>query len=214
MTGPALLKPLEILATMRRVGGWLEDNEGELLFAAAALVAGRPGAQTLVEVGSYQGRSTVVLGSVLRALSPQSRLYAIDPHEGTVGRADRRLNRGTPTFDAFMANITNAGVSDVIEAIRSLSYETEWNRPIDLLFVDGLHDRLNVERDFRHFSGFLKPDAVVLFHDYANYYPGVVAFVDELVAAESWQIADRAASLVMLQRASVPVQAVRSTIAA
>lgn len=214
MTGLPLLKPLEILATMRGVSGWLEDAEGELLFAAAALVARRPGPQTLVEVGSYQGRSTVVLGSVLRALSPESRLYAIDPHQGLVGRADRRLNRGRPTFDAFTANITAAGVSEVIEPVCSLSYETEWNRPIDLLFVDGLHDRLNVERDFRHFAGFLKPDAVVLFHDYANYYPGVVAFVDELVAGEGWEIADRALSLIMLQRASASVQSVRSTIAA
>lgn len=214
MTGMTLLKPLEILATMRGVAGWLEEVEAELLFAAAAHVAAGQGPRTLVEVGSYQGRSTVVLGSVLRALSPQSRLYAIDPHQGTVGRADRRLNRGRPTFDAFMANISAAGVSEVIEPVRSLSYETRWDRPIDLLFVDGLHDRLNVERDYRHFATFLVPDAVVLFHDYADYYPGVVAFVDQLVAAEGWEIAERAASLVLLRRSSASVQAARPTIAA
>jgi predicted O-methyltransferase YrrM len=213
MTGLALLKPLEILATMRSVAGWLEDVEAELLFAAATHVVAGQRARTLVEVGSYQGRSTVVLGSVLRALSPQSRLYAIDPHEGTVGRADRRLSRGTPTFDAFMANISAAGVSEHIEPVRSLSYETEWDRPIDLLFVDGLHDRLNVERDYRHFAGFLAPGAIVLFHDYASYYPGVVEFVDHLVAHEGWEIAAHAASLVMLCRPSAPVQGDRCTIA-
>ena len=100
MTAPALLKPGEILATMRGVAGWLDDDEAELLIAAAALVTRGEGARTLVEIGSYQGRSTVVLGAALRALSPQSRLYAIDPHEGTVGAADRRLNHGSPTFDS------------------------------------------------------------------------------------------------------------------
>ncbi|NIJ18771.1 putative O-methyltransferase YrrM [Sphingomonas naasensis] len=200
MTMPALLRPSEILATMRGVGGWLEDSEAELLLAAAAWVTRGGGARTLVEIGSYQGRSTVVLGAALRALSPESRLYAIDPHQGTVGAADRRLSRGTPTFDAFCANIEGAGVARFVEPVRSLSYEVAWSRPIDLLFVDGLHDRLNVERDFRHFAPFLAPSAAVLFHDYASYYPGVVAFVDEIVAREGWEVAARAGSMIMVHR--------------
>lgn len=209
MTMPALLRPLEIIATMRGIGGWLEDAEAELLLAGAAHVTRGEGPRTLVEIGSYQGRSTVVLGAALRALSPESRLYAIDPHEGTVGAADRRLNHGTPTFDAFCANIEAAGVSHLVEPVRSLSYETEWSRPIDLLFVDGLHDRFNVERDFRHFAPFLAPSAVVLFHDYAGYYPGVVAFVDTLVAREGWEVVARAGSMIMLHRpATGPTQLV------
>jgi hypothetical protein len=207
MTAPALFRPLAILATMRDVAGWLEDGEAELLLAAAVHVTRGEGARTLVEIGSYQGRSTVVLGAALRALSPESRLYAIDPHLGTVGSADRRLNHGAPTFDAFLANVEAAGVSDVVEPVRSLSYETEWSRPIDLLFVDGLHDRLNVERDYRHFAPFLAPSAVVLFHDYANYYPGVVAFVDQLVANEGWAVTERAASMIMLHRPQVEAPA-------
>lgn len=200
MTRPVLLRPFEIIATMRGIGGWLEDAEAELLLAAAAHVTRGEGARTLVEIGSYQGRSTVVLGAALRALSPESRLYAIDPHEGTVGAADRRLNHGTPTFDTFRANIEAAGVAHLVEPVRSLSYETEWSRPIDLLFVDGLHDRLNVERDFRHFAPFLTPPAVVLFHDYASYYPGVVAFVDQIVAEEGWAVVARAGSMIMVHR--------------
>jgi predicted O-methyltransferase YrrM len=199
MNAPVLLKPLDILATMRGVKGWLDDVEAELLFAAAVEATRGERIRTFVEIGSYQGRSTVVLGGVLRALSPQSMLYAVDPHEGTVGAADKRLNHGVPTFDAFIANITHAGVAEVVKPIRSLSYETAWDQPIDLLFVDGLHDRENVERDFRHFEPYLLPDAVVLFHDYAGYYPGVVAFVDALVA-EGWEMVDRAASMAMLRR--------------
>lgn len=199
MTPQALFRPLAIFETMRGIAGWLEDDEAELLLAAAVHTTRGDAPRTLVEIGSYQGRSTVVLGAVVRALSPQSRVYAIDPHEGTVGAADRRLNHGSPTFDAFMANIAAAGIAAFVEPVRSLSYETAWERPIDLLFVDGVHDRAKVERDFRHFESFLAPDAVALFHDYASYYPGVVEFVDQL-AGEGWAPVARAGSMILLQR--------------
>jgi predicted O-methyltransferase YrrM len=198
VTTPELLRPLAIMATMRAIPGWLEDEEAELLIAAAAYVTRGGGARRLVEIGSYQGRSTIVLAATIRALSPESRVFAIDPHEGTVGSADARLNHGSPTFDAFVANIAAAGLSAFVEPVRALSYETQWDDAIDLLFVDGLHDRFNVERDYRHFAHFLTQDAAVLFHDYATYYPGVVDFVDLLVANEGWRVAARAGSMIML----------------
>ena len=200
MTGPAFFRPLALLAAMREIPGWLEDEEAELLIAGAAYVtraAGPP--RNLVEIGSYQGRSTVVIAGTLRALSPQSRLFAIDPHEGTVGAADARLTRGPSTFERFIAHIEKAGVSAYVRPLRALSYETEWTDPVNLLFVDGLHDRLNVERDFRHFEPFLTDDAVVLFHDYADYYPGVRAFVDELTG-DGWAVTAAAGSMRLLQR--------------
>jgi uncharacterized SAM-dependent methyltransferase len=91
VTGLELLIPSAILARARTVPGWLEDAEAELLIAAAAHVATGSGPAILVEIGSYQGRSPIVLAATLRARSPQSRLFAIDPHEGTVGAQDRRI---------------------------------------------------------------------------------------------------------------------------
>lgn len=200
MTEAAYFRPLALIAAMREIPGWLEDEEAELLIAGAACVTRSPGPRSLVEIGSYQGRSTVVIAGTLKALSPESRLFAIDPHEGTVGAADARLSRGPSTFDSFLAHIERTGVAAQVQPIRALSYETEWTEPVDLLFVDGLHDRLNVERDFRHFEPFLTEDAVVLFHDYAHYYPGVRSFVDEL-SRDGWTIAAAAGSMRMLRRA-------------
>jgi predicted O-methyltransferase YrrM len=202
MSGVALFKPLEIMASMRAIPGWLEDGEAELLIAATALVTRGGAPRTLVEIGSYQGRSTVVIGATLLALSPGSRLHAIDPHEGVVGSADARLNHGSPTFDAFLVNVESAGIAQIVEPVRLLSFETPWTVPIDMLFIDGLHDRLNVERDFRHFAPFLNSTGVVLFHDYADYYPGVVAFVDQLVREEGWTLLDASGSMRMLHRAT------------
>ena len=55
---------------------WLLGTGGVLFAAAAALAPG----STVVEIGSHQGRSTVVLAS---ALSVGSRLVAIDPFDAT-----------------------------------------------------------------------------------------------------------------------------------
>ena len=203
----ALFRPLAILGTMRAIGGWLSDAEADLLIAGAVQVACAGGGRTLVEIGSYEGRSTVVLASTLKALSPDSRLFAIDPHEGTVGAADRRLTHGTSTEERFLANIAAAGVAEQVRPVRALSYEVDWpqvgeGRAIDLLFVDGLHDRMNVERDFRCFAPFLASSAVVLFHDCADYYPGVRDFIADLVASESWQVLGAADSMRLLMHGS------------
>jgi predicted O-methyltransferase YrrM len=201
VTNLPLLVPSAILASARAIPGWLADEEAELLIGAAAHVACAPGPATLVEIGSYQGRSTVVLAATLRALSPSSRLFAVDPHQGTVGAAGSKLNHGGSTFESFIANIDRAGVSGWVRPIRACSYEVDWTgASIDLLFVDGLHDRLNVARDFRHFERFLAPGALVLFHDYADYYPDVRDFVDELVAEEGWRVEAAAVSLRLLRR--------------
>ena len=94
--------------------------------AGAAYVACGGAPRTLVEIGSYQGRSTVVLGSTLRALSPQSRLFALDPHEGTVGAADAQLYHGASTEERFLANILAAGLTEQIHPVRARSYEVSW----------------------------------------------------------------------------------------
>jgi predicted O-methyltransferase YrrM len=205
-----LLRPLEIYAAMRAIGGWFTDEEGDLLLSAAlAAIGPERGAErgaagearTLVEVGSYLGRSTAVLGRVVRALSPRSRVFAIDPHEGVVGADGEWLHHGSETLTQFRRNMAEAGVAEVVEPVVAKSFEVAWDRPIHLLFVDGLHDYDNVARDFRHFERFVAAEGVVLFHDYADYYPGVMRFVDELVAGGGWHAVAQAGSLRLLGRA-------------
>jgi predicted O-methyltransferase YrrM len=197
-----LLRVLPILERMRRVEGWLEVDEADLLIAAAvrALMRVEPSERpAVVEVGSYCGRSTVVLGSTIRAICPRARLFAIDPHDGQVGAAGKVQN-GRPTLERFSANIAAAGLEGVVVPVVKRSYEVDWEGPIRLLFIDGLHDYSNVARDFGHFERWLEPGGHVAFHDYADYYPGVVAFVDERLAGGRYRLVDRARSLILLQK--------------
>lgn len=190
-----------ILKRMKEIDGWLDDDEADLLIAVAARSLSRAdGSQAIVEVGSYCGKSTVVLGSVVKAARPEARVYAIDPHDGRVGAMDRGITSGPPTRATFDRNIAQAGVADVVLPIQSYPFEVTWDRPIGLLLIDGLHDYANVARDFSHFAQWVEEGGYVAFHDYASYYPGVQAFVDDLLASQRYRKVHLKGSLMVLEK--------------
>jgi hypothetical protein len=199
-----LLLALPILSKMGPVEGWLDAEEADLLIASTNAAAHRVATDeflVIVEVGSYCGRSTVVLASAAQALRSRARVYAIDPHEGTVGAADRALLQEAPTLERFVQNIRAAGVEDLVEVIQKCSHEVTWDadRLIGLLFIDGLHDYANVSRDFNHFEPYLRVGSLVAFHDYAAYYPGVVSFVDELIASGRYRRLELVKSMIVVE---------------
>ena len=187
---------------MSSVEGWLEIDEATLLAEAAAESIGSTGNATVVELGSYCGRGTVVLARVARAVSSTAQVHAIDRFDGLVGAVDMGLHQGPPTLDRFRANIGRAGLGPAVQQIVAAPAEASWQAPIGFLLVDALHDYESVSADFRHFEPWLHDDALVAFHDYADYYPGVRRFVDELVAGGAYQRASQARSLVVLRRRS------------
>lgn len=93
-----------------------------------------------------------------------------------------------------------AGVSDVVDIMQCHANEVQWQSPVALLFIDGLHDYKNVAKDFTHFSAFISPGGYVAFHDYADYFPGVKRFVDELVATGTYSRINNADTLIVLQK--------------
>jgi hypothetical protein len=196
-----LLLTVPILERMRAIEGWLEDDEADLLIAIMTrMLADLAPPHAVVEIGSYCGRSTVVFGSVLRSLAPEARIYAVDPHDGVVGALDRGLRAGTSTLARFERNIAAAGLRDLVVTIQQRSFEVEWTQPISLLFIDGLHDYANVARDFHHFESHVVPGGYVAFHDYADYYPGVKAFVNEQLGTGAWERVLCVRSMMVLRR--------------
>jgi predicted O-methyltransferase YrrM len=200
---PPLLLVSDILAIMHPIPGWLRDEEADLLIAVLSrIVLGRPGPHAIVEVGSHRGRASVVLAGVLRRLAPDSRLYAIDPHDGLVGAADQKLHSTGPTLASFQQNIENAGLADLITPIVSKTGDLGWDRPVQFLLIDGLHDYANVAADFRSFERWLVPGACIAFHDYAPAFPGVLRFVDELLRQPGYRPITLRGSMMLVQRLS------------
>jgi predicted O-methyltransferase YrrM len=195
---------IPILDHIRSLDGWFDEAEADLLIAVtteAVCITTDEQATSIVEVGSYCGKSTIVLGLTLKALTSRTaRIYAIDPHDGEVSTLDQGIMQTPPTFEKFSRNLREAGVADVIEPIKARSHEVVWDKPIDLLFIDGLHDYRNVATDFLHFSDWVRPEGFVAFHDYANHFAGVKRLVDELISANQYRVSRMVDSLVVLQR--------------
>jgi len=203
-----------ILREMRNIDGWLTPSEADLLISAThRALSDCPDVGALVEVGSYCGRATTVIGSVVRAVRSTARVWAIDPHDGFVGAHDRGLERVEPTLGRLRANIEAAQLAPFVEIVQSKAHEVPWTEPVCFLLVDGLHDYPNVLKDFSHFEPHLADGALTAFHDYTEYFPGVPAFVDELCASGRYEAVGRARSLIVLRKRperSSPVASRRS----
>jgi predicted O-methyltransferase YrrM len=191
---------------MRSIEGWLDDAEANLLISAveeAASLTRMTRGTAIVEVGSYCGRSSVVLGLTLKGLRRYTpRIYAIDPHEGVVSTLDGGITHLEPTFERFMQNLRKAGLAKLIKPIRAQSLEVEWSKPIVLLFLDGLHDYAHVAADFHHFSPWLIPGGLVVFHDCTNGFPGVKQLVREVLGQGDFVYLGQVHSLALLQKLS------------
>jgi hypothetical protein len=190
-----------ILNKIKQIEGWLSAREAELLMKATETACKSLRApHTLVEVGSYHGKSTVAIGSVIKENFPDAILVAIDPHDGLLGAADRGLKTFPPSFEKLKGNLAQAGVSDVVEIVKDKAQHVTWDTPVSFLLIDGLHDYMNVSRDFRHFSDWIRVGGLVAFHDYADYFPGVKVFVNELLASGAYRKINAVDSLIVLEK--------------
>lgn len=192
---------LSIIEKINKIEGWLSPAEAGLLagITEQALSSLKP-PHIIVEVGSYHGKSTLVFGSVIKEKFPGATIVAIDPHDGKLGAADQGLKQYPPSLASFKQNIQTAAIADVVEVVADQCRNVQWNRPISVLFIDGLHDYMNVSRDFMHFSEWLVRGAYIAFHDYADYFPGVKNFVNELLESHQYKKIAAVHSLVILQK--------------
>jgi precorrin-6B methylase 2 len=140
-------------ALAESIPGWLTRDQGRALWdAAGRLNAG----DRVVEIGSHQGRSTVVLGTAARAVG--ARVTAIDPFVEFLG--------GIAVRTHFEKNVARAGLTDVVDLVSgySTALRPGWTEPLDLLFIDGKHDYWTFTDDLR-WSAHLSAGAEILVHD-------------------------------------------------
>lgn len=203
-----LVKSL-IISKAKQVKGWLEEREISFLIECVEKVSLKEmqysGPLNIVEIGSYHGRSTIAIGLTVAALNLDAIIYAIDPHEGLrSGRYDE-IYLEASTYDIFIRNINHYRLEKLIKCIKSKSQETNLNIPISLIFFDGLHLYENVKEDFLHFENNLVRGSLILFHDYADEFPGVLRFVDSLMSIQNpnpYLKVGQAGSLIVLMKVS------------
>lgn len=152
--------------------GFMPADEGEALFAAAAQVAHLG---PLVEIGSYQGRSTILLAAAAR--SAGTHVVTIDHHRGSeehqpgwayhdpslvdpeVGRLD--------TLPTLRRTLHAAGLEDVVIPVVGASSVVAhwWGTPLALVFIDGGHTQAAADADYDGWSPHLRPGGLLAIHD-------------------------------------------------
>lgn len=132
----------------------------------AVLAACSPGDGAILEIGSFKGKSTIVLAKAETAVKGCSALVAVDPLTSP-SPTDPALGGASSCRDDFFGNLERAGVRHLVEFHEKLSHElaAEWSQPIRLLWIDGDHTFQGVTADFELFSPFLIPGGVIAFHD-------------------------------------------------
>ena len=85
-------------------------------------------------------------------------------------------------------------------------------RPIHILFIDGLHDYTNVARDFFQFQQWVVSGGYIAFHDYADYYPGVKSFVNEILSSGRYRQLHCVGSMMVVEKLNAEARLVNGEI--
>lgn len=172
-------------SSVASVPGWLTEGQARVLWdAVCRLSAG----DTVVEIGSHQGRSTIILGHAARTVG--AKVVAVDAF------VDGRLFGGASTRDRFEANVAAAGLTDVVELV--VGYSTKlrrtWTRPFELLYIDGKHDYWTYVDDLRWSTH--QPDGgEILVHDCFSSIGVTAGTLVKVLAGSRYTYVDRSRSL-------------------
>jgi predicted O-methyltransferase YrrM len=190
------------LAAVDSVEGWLSEDQARRLWEAARRVP--PGGR-IVEIGSFRGRSTIVLR---RAADPAVEVVAIDPHGGG-DRGPREISpdaaRGQADHEAFLENLRRAGAEGGVRHVRRMSRDAlgEVEGPVDLLYVDGAHRYGPARADLQGWGERVRPGGAMLLHDAYNAVGVMLAQLRVLVLSRRWRYLGRTRSLAEYRREDV-----------
>lgn len=163
----------ETLAAFEAAKGFMPVSEGLALYEAAA-EAGALGLP-LLEVGTYCGRSTILLADAAREAGTVA--VTVDHHRGSeeqqpgwdyhdptvvdpeVGRMD--------TLPTFRRTLHKAGLEDHVIAVvgRSPQVAKVWGREVGLVFIDGGHTDEHATNDYEGWAPHVAEGGLLMIHD-------------------------------------------------
>jgi SAM-dependent methyltransferase len=188
------------LVRIAGVEGWLTDAQARRLWDRAAAL--RPPAR-VVEIGSFQGRSTIVLATA----APEGvEVVAVDPHAGNDRGPQEIAGFEAEAADdnrRFEANLAAAGVRERVRHVRRFSHEAlvDVDGDVDLLYVDGAHRFGPARDDIRRWGDRVRPGGTLLIHDSFSSIGVTLAILASLLTSRSWTYVGRSGSLTEYRRA-------------
>ncbi|WP_049660522.1 class I SAM-dependent methyltransferase [Kitasatospora sp. MY 5-36] len=164
----------EVLAAFEEATGFMPVDEGLALYAAAVEAARTTGLPVL-EIGTYCGRSAILLAAAAREAGTVA--LTVDHHRGSeeqqpgweyhdptlvdpeVGLMD--------TLPRFRRALHAAGLEEHVVALvgRSPRIAALWGRPLGLVFIDGGHTDEHATGDYEGWVPHLAPEGLLVVHD-------------------------------------------------
>jgi predicted O-methyltransferase YrrM len=192
----------DVLAAISAVDGWLSPGQASALLDAASRC---PPDGTIVEIGSFRGRSTIVLAT---GAADGVEIVAIDPHAGNDRGPQEIEGYATEAEDdheAFHANLRAAGVDGRIRHVREFSDAAHDAvvGPIDVVYVDGAHRYAPALADIRSWGARVGDGGSMLIHDSFSSIGVTLAIIRALVFGTRFRYVGRARSLA-IYRADLP----------
>ncbi|MET9108714.1 class I SAM-dependent methyltransferase [Streptomyces zhihengii] len=163
----------EILAAFEAAKGFMPVDEGLALYAAAreAAALGLP----LLEVGTYCGRSTVLLADAARGAGTVA--VTVDHHRGSEEQQPGWEYHDPETVDpeiglmdtlpSFRRTLHRAGLEDHVIAVvgRSPQVARVWGGKVGLVFVDGGHTDEHAAADYEGWAPHVAEGGLLVIHD-------------------------------------------------
>ncbi|MFE1801557.1 class I SAM-dependent methyltransferase [Streptomyces sp. NPDC059517] len=162
-----------VLAAFEGAKGFMPVEEGLALYGAA-VEAGRLGLP-LLEVGTYCGRSTILLADAAREAGVTA--ITVDHHRGSEEQqpgweyhdpstVDPELSL-MDTLPTFRRTLHRAGLEDHVVAVvgRSPQIAAFWNSPLGLVFIDGGHTDEHASGDYEGWAPHVAEGGLLLIHD-------------------------------------------------
>ena len=160
----------------KRIRGWFSIEKAIVI---QRYVRKLPAASRLVELGSFEGRSSVALAAVMPR---DSVLHCVDHFKGSMEHHDMGLDVGN-IFESFLGNIERFGVRGSIRVLKSNTIDAARqfaDDSVDLLLHDASHDFESVVADLQVWYPKLKTNGWLFCDDYEEQWKGVIEGVKHL----------------------------------
>ncbi|MFI5803166.1 class I SAM-dependent methyltransferase [Streptomyces sp. NPDC051561] len=171
---PAAAPKPATLAAFEAAKGFMPLGEGLALYAAAAEAAASLHLP-LLEVGTYCGRSTLLLADAAREAGVTA--VTVDHHRGSEEQQPGWEYHDPTTVDTelgvmdtlptFRRTLHRAGLEEHVLALvgRSPQAARLWNSPLALVFIDGGHTDEHANGDYEGWAPHVSPGGLLVIHD-------------------------------------------------
>jgi hypothetical protein len=192
----------EVFTSIEQVQGWMTKAQAQRLWSAAARLdsSGR-----IVEIGSYHGRSAIILASsAVRGVQ----VFAIDPHGGN-DRGPQQLEGefedGQRDHETFLRNLAEAGVAPRVQHVRKPSQIATDDIPglLEVVYIDGAHRFQPARADIVRWGAKVAPGGTLLIHDSFSSIGVTLALLVTLVFGGDFKYVGRSGSMVEYRRERV-----------